>query len=304
MAKAPARFDLVSLRLFLTVVEESSITRAASREHITASAVSKRLTELETQLGVQLFERLSSGVQPTPAGRALEADARTVFATLERMQSIADDHASGVRGEVRLYANASSIADTLPDELRRFSRRHPHIEMRMDEGRSTEVVEAVSTGRADLGIYVPNIPAPGLDTAPYRKVALALVVPADLPLAERGAIACAEAVPAHEFVSLSEESSIGRRIRSAAANLGLPYRTALQVTTFEAVRRMVQAGMGVGILPESCSLPYVDQLGLRCVPLTDEWAGYHLALCARRVDDLPTAPRLLFQFLSQQAAEE
>jgi DNA-binding transcriptional LysR family regulator len=287
----------------VTVIEESSITRAAAREHITASAVSKRLSELEAQLGVQLFERHNTGVHPTSAGRALEADARSMFAALERMQTLAADHASGARGEVRLNANASSIVDTLPDELRRFSRRHPHIQIRLDEGRSTEVVDAVTSGRADVGIFVPNIPAPQLEVVPYRKVSLVLITPVEHALARHEAIAFAEAATSDEFVSLSEGSSIGRRIRAAAANAGIAYRTAMQVTTFEALRRMVQAGMGIGILPESCSAPYAGQLGLRCIPLTDEWATYHLGLCARHVDTLPTAPRLLFQFLSEQAAE-
>lgn len=303
MAKSPPRFDLVSLRLFLTVIEESSITRAATREHVTASAVSKRLSELEAQLGVQLFERRSSGVHATAAGRALEADARSMFAALERMHTLAGDYASGVRGEVRLCANASSIVDTLPEELRRFSRRHPHIQLRLDEGRSTEVVDAVTSGRADVGIFVPNIPAPALETAPYRKVTLALVAPSDHPLAGRERVSFSDAATTCDFVGLSEGSSIGTRIRAAAANMGIPFRTAMQVTTFEALRRMVQAGMGIGILPESCSAPYAEQLGLRCIPLADEWASYHLNLCARNVDALPTAPRLLFHFLSEQAAE-
>ncbi|MDP1718390.1 MAG: LysR family transcriptional regulator [Burkholderiales bacterium] len=302
MAKPTIRFDLISLRLFLSVLEESSFTRAATREHITAPAVSKRISELEAQLGVQLFERHSSGVRPTAAGRALEVDARSMFATLDRMQTLAGDYASGERGEVRLYANASSIVDTLPDEMRRFSRRHPHIQIRLDEGRSTEVVDAVTSGRADIGIFVPNIPAPELETAPYRKVALVLITPVDHPLAAHGSAAFAEAA-AYDFVGLSDTSSIGMRIRSAAANAGIHSHTAIQVTTFEAMRRMVQAGMGIGILPESCAAPYAQGLGLCCIPLTDDWASYHLSLCVRHADTLPTATRLLFHFLSEQAAD-
>lgn len=302
MARPATRFDLVTLRLFLTALEESSITRAAAREHLTASAVSKRLSELEAQLAVQLFERHSNGVQLTAAGRALEADARSVFAALERMQQLAADYASGARGEVRLHANASSIVDTLPDELRRFSRRHPHIQIRMDEGRSTEVVEAVASGRADVGIFVPNVPAHDLEVVPYRSVTLTLLAPADHPLARHASVSFADAAE-YEFVTLSPGSSIGIRIRAAAANMGLPYRTSMQVTTFEALRRMVQAGMGLAILPASCAAPYAAALGLQCIALTDEWASYQLGLCARAVDTLPTAPRLLFRFLSEQASE-
>ena len=204
MARPATRFDLVTLRLFLTALEESSITRAAAREHLTASAVSKRLSELEAQLAVQLFERHSNGVQLTAAGRALEADARSVFAALERMQQLAADYASGARGEVRLHANASSIVDTLPEELRRFSRRHPHIQIRMDEGRSTEVVESVASGRADVGIFVPNVPAPDLEVVPYRSVTLTLLAPADHPLADsiRAAFKLAETEVPSDVIGL------------------------------------------------------------------------------------------------------
>ena len=296
-------FTLRQLEVFASLCATRSFRRTAESLGISQASVSNQLKALEAQLGVQLFERHSTGVHPTAAGRALEADARSMFAALERMQTLAADYASGVRGEVRLYANASSIVDTLPDELRRFSRRHPHIQIRMDEGRSTEVVEAVTTGRADVGIFVPNIPAPELEVVPYRKVSLVLVTPAEHALAKHERIAFAEAAHGYEFVTLSEGSSIGTRIRSAAANMGIAYRTAMQVTTFEAMRRMVQAGMGIGILPESCSSPYAEPLGLRCIPLTDDWASYHLGLCARHVDTLPTAPRLLFHFLCEQAAE-
>ena len=121
-------------------------------------------------------------------------------------------------------------------------------------------------------------------------------------LAAHARLSFAEAA-AYEFVGLSDSSSIGTRIRTAAANAGIAYRTAMQVTTFEALRRMVQAGMGLGILPESCSAPYAQGLGLACIPLADDWASYHLSLCVRRADALPTATRLLFHFLSEQAAE-
>jgi DNA-binding transcriptional LysR family regulator len=301
--KPPPRLDLISLRLLLSVIEEKSITRAAAREHLTAPAVSKRLSELETQLGVQLLERHSGGVSPTAAGRSLEAEARSIFATIDRMHTLAQDHASGVRGEVRLYANASSIVDTLPEELRRFARRHPLVRIRLDEGHSTEVVDAVASGRADVGIFVPNIPAPGLETAPYRAIRLTLVVPPDHALAERELTSFAEAAAACEFVGLSDASAITRRIRAAAATAGIAYETVMQVTTFEALRRMVQARMGAGILPESCAAPYAQALDLRCVRLTDDWALYQLALCTRAETALPTCARLLYHYLAEQNLE-
>ena len=107
------RIDLVSLRLFVAVCEESSIARAAEREFIAPSAVSKRINDLESLVGSALLQRHKWGVRATPAGEALLHHARNVLRSLEKMQGDLSEYTSGVRGHIRIFANVSSIVETL-----------------------------------------------------------------------------------------------------------------------------------------------------------------------------------------------
>ena len=110
------RIDLTSLQLFVAVCELGSIARAAQREFIAASAVSKRLSELEAAVETPLLQRHSRGVRLTPAGESLLHHARTVLFGLERMQGELAEYTEGVRGHVRVHANISAIVQFLPED--------------------------------------------------------------------------------------------------------------------------------------------------------------------------------------------
>src|SRR5207249_9644575 len=111
------QFDLDTLRLFPAVAAERNIARAADREHIAASAVSKRIQELERGLAIPLFRRGSRGVRLTAAGEALVHDARSVFAILDRVLGELSDEDKGTVGYVQVTANASATGELLADDL-------------------------------------------------------------------------------------------------------------------------------------------------------------------------------------------
>ncbi len=146
------RIDLTSLQLFVAVCELGSIGRAAEREFIAASAVSKRLSDLETAVDTALLYRHSRGVTLTPAGESLLHHARTVLFGLERMQGELSEYADGVRGHVRMHANISAIFQFLPEDLGAFAREHSQIKIDLQEHLSSDVLHAVQEGAADLGI--------------------------------------------------------------------------------------------------------------------------------------------------------
>ena len=120
------RIDLTSLQLFVAVCELGSIGRAAEREFIAASAVSKRLSDLEATLETPLLYRHTRGVKLTPAGESLLHHARSVLFSLEKMQAELSEYADGVRGHVRMHANISAIVQFLPEDLGTFAQAHPH----------------------------------------------------------------------------------------------------------------------------------------------------------------------------------
>lgn len=299
---ATMRLDLTTLKLLLAVVEERSMAKAAERSHITAPAISKRIAELEAALDVQLLERHNAGIRPTAAGEALAADVRSVLALLERAQSKLSEYADGTRGCVRIHSNPSGLAAGMPSDLARYLQDYPQVAIELEERHSVDVVRAVAEGDADIGVYAPQVPAEGLVVRPYRAVRLVLIAPHGHALAVKGKASLAEAA-GYDFVSLSEASSIGNLVLKIAAEHGLTLKHRLRVTSFEALRCMVAAGLGLGVLPEHCAAPYTEAMQLACIPLIDRWAQYRLSLCTREPETLSMAARLLVEHLESRASD-
>src|SRR4051812_45351260 len=112
--------DLVTLRLFVAVCETCNIARVAEKSNIVPSAVSKRLAQLEATVGLPVLTRKRHGVAPTAAGRTLLEHAREMLASAARIEHDMDAFASGVRGQVRILASTSAMAEWLPDDVASF----------------------------------------------------------------------------------------------------------------------------------------------------------------------------------------
>ncbi|SRR6266567_7387289 len=191
------QFDLDTLRLFLAVAEERNIARAADREHIAASAVSKRIQELERGLAIPLFRRGSRGVRLTAAGEALVHHARSVFAILDRMRGEISEHEKGTVGYVRVAANASAIVEFLADDLPAFLAGHPGIRIDLEQDFSLNIVRAVRDGVVDIGVFGAAVPTGGLKLLPYRSDRLVVLAPARHPLAKQRSVRTDPRVRSH-----------------------------------------------------------------------------------------------------------
>ena len=292
------RIDLTSLQLFVAVCELGSIGRAAEREFIAASAVSKRLSDLETAVDTALLYRHSRGVTLTPAGESLLHHARTVLFGLERMQGELSEYAEGVRGHVRMHANISAIVQFLPEDLGAFARAHSQVKIDLQEHLSPDVLHAVQEGAADLGICnTGGSGASALQSRPYRSDNLMLIVPAGHDLSARAAIYFEEVLD-WDIVGLHANSSISLAMRAAAAQAARPLRQRIQVTGLDAMCRMIDNGLGVGLLPDR-AFALMHSVGrLAAVPLQDAWAHRELRLVARDFDALPVTARLLAEHLA------
>ncbi len=292
------RIDLTSLQLFVAVCELGSIGRAAEREFLAASAISKRLSDLETALDTALLYRLSRGVTLTPAGESLLHHARTVLFGLERMQGELSEYAEGVRGHVRVHANISAIFQFLPEDLGTFARTHSQIKIDLQEHLSPDVLHAVQEGATDLGICnTGNHGASALQSRPYRTDKLVLVVPQGHILSARNAIHFEEILD-WDIIGLHAGSSISLSMRAAAAKAGRPLRQRIQVTGLDAMCRMIDNGLGVGLLPDRAFALMHGVGRLQAVPLQDAWAQRELRLVARDFDALPVTARLLAEHLA------
>ena len=282
------------------------MAHAAAREHITPPAISKRIAELEAELDVVLFERQRTGIRTTAAGEALAAEVRGVFHALERMQGRLSEYANGQRGQVKILSSPSGLVGSLPEHLKSFMQAHPLVSLRLDERHSEEVVHGVGEGDADIGVFAHHIiplndtVVGALTVVPYQTLRLVLMTPKDHPLGTRREVAFAEAAE-YQFVGLSEASAVGVLMLRIASEQRLKLKSKIQVTGFEPLRRMIQAGLGIGILPEFCAYPYAEAMRLACVPLTDSWAQYQIDICTRAPETLAFAARLTLEHLMRSA---
>ncbi|MFJ4432466.1 LysR family transcriptional regulator [Pseudomonas sp. NPDC089395] len=290
------RLDLVTLQLFVAIHEEGSLTRAATREAIALSAASKRLNELESALGTPLFLRQARGMQLTPAGETLLHHARRMLFNLEKIGLELGEHLQGVRGYVRMLANLSAIIQFLPEDLADFSAHHERIKLDLEERPSNGVVQGVLDGVADLGICSADSDTRDLHAVCYKRDQLVLVLPAGHPLAARPEVAFADTLD-NDFIGLHAASSINMRTVEAARRVGKVLRLRIHVPSFDAVCRMVQANMGVGILPRKAFELFGGALGLQAVKLSDDWAERELLLVVRELEALSPVSRLLFEQL-------
>ena len=294
------RIDLTSLQLFVAVCEAGSIGRAAEREFIAASAISKRLAELETAVDTALLHRHSRGVKLTPAGENLLHHARSVLFGLEKMQAELGEFAGGVRGHVRVHANISAIVQFLPEDLGAFVRAHGQIKIDLQEHLSGAVLHAVQEGAADIGICHcgPGMNTANLQTQAYREDRLVLVMPQQHALASREAMPFSAALDC-DIVGLQAGSSIALALQRAAAAANKPLKLRIQVAGLDAMCRMIDNGLGVGVLPDRAFRLMRGVGQLRAVALTDDWARRQLRIVARDFAGLPAAARLLVEHLTQ-----
>ena len=293
------RIDLTSLQLFVAVCEAGSIGRAAEHEFIAASAVSKRLSDLEAGLGTALLYRHARGVDLTPAGQSLLHHARAVLFGLEQMQSELSEYADGVRGHVRVHASISAIVQFLPEDLGSFVRQYPSVKIDLQEQLSGDVVRAVREGAADLGLCNASALADGgnaLQVRPYRTDRLALIVPATHALSALAAINFEESLD-EDHVGLHANSSIALAMHQAAARAGRAIRLRIRVTGLDAMCRMIDNGLGVGVMPLGAFESMRGSGALRAVPLADDWAARQISLVARDFDTLPVTARSLVEHL-------
>lgn len=290
------RFDLVDLGLFRQVVEAGSITHGAQRAHLALAAASARIRAMEESLGAPLLTRGRQGVSPTPAGRALLAHARSILAGTDRLREEMAAYSGGAAGQIRVVANTHALIEFLPDPLSGFLASHPGIAVEIEERTSDEIVGLVAEGTADFGILSGTVDTGALATIPFREDRFVLVAAQGDPLAGRADVAFAEVLE-RELVGLDRRSAISRFLAEKAARGGRPMRLRAQLRGFDAVCRLVEARVGLAILPESTALRAARTLALAVIPLSDSWARRDLTLCLRDFDALPPFTRALIDGL-------
>jgi DNA-binding transcriptional LysR family regulator len=293
-------FDLVDLRLMVRIAEADSLTKGAEAAHMSAPAASTRIKNIEESLGVKLLHRSSQGVTLTPPGQAFVHHARLVLGQLEHLRTDLREYARGIRGHLRVHANTTALGEFLPPVLRRYLLDHPDVNVDLQERLSHDIVRAVSEGQTDIGIVAGLVRTENLQVLPYRRDRLVLVLPAGHALAGAAAVSFADTLD-YDHVGLAESSAIRAFLQQICEGLQRPMQQRIQVSNFEAACRMVEASVGVAILPGSAAHRHAQTMAIAIVPLADPWAERAMQIVVRSLDALPAYARELVDLLVEDA---
>ena len=289
-------FDLVDLSLFRHVVEAGSITRGALKANLALGAASTRIRHMEESLGASLLTRGRQGVSPTQAGRALLTHARAILQQTERLREDLGAFAGASAGQIRVLSNTNALAEFLPEALSAFLAAHPQVSVELEERLSDEIVGQIAEGVADIGIVAGTVDTGALTTFPFRKDRFVLAVARGHALAKRSEIA---------FADVLEQNFVGRARARAHQPVfydpdppnSNPFRLRIQLRSFDAVCRMVESNVGIGIVPETTARRAAKTMAIATVALKDAWALRELTICVRDLADLPNYARQLVDYL-------
>lgn len=297
------RFDLTDLRLFLHVCEAGSITGGAERAHMTLQSASERIRGMEEELGVPLLQRAKRGTRATEAGRALEHHARVVLQQIDHMRGELQQFGAGLRGHIRLLSNTAALSEYLPDALAEYLPRHPKLSVSVEERSSQEIVHAIRGKTADFGIVADSVGLDGLEQMPFREDWLIAVAAVDHSLAARERLAFAELVDA-DFIGMTDGSALQVHLADQAKALGKRIDYRVQLKSFDAICRLIERGVGIGIVSRHAALRAQQTMQIRLIELTDPWAHRRLTICARSFDELPKYTREFIAFLAHDPGKD
>ncbi|UVE19681.1 LysR family transcriptional regulator [Pseudomonas sp. LS44] len=295
-------FDLVDLRLFIQIAESPSLTQGARRAFLSPAAASARIKALEGQLGSRLLYRDNRGVELTPAGQLLLQHARLILRQVDYLKSEFTEHGADKAGHIRIFANTTAVTEFLPEVLAGFLGERPGVTIDLQEKSTRDIVRSVLDGSSDLGIIAGPVAAGGLQVLHFSTDRLVLAVPKNHPLAQRSQVTLQDTLQ-YQHVGLPEGSTLQSFLREQVERMGATLSLRIQVTSFEAICRMIEAGVGIGVLPETAARRHSRTMQLSVIELNEPWAIRERSILVRDLEALPSYVRALIDTLRPQAPD-
>ena len=240
--------QLESLRMFCDVVETGSFSRAAQLNHVTQSAVSQQIRALETRYEQRLLSRSARQVTPTPAGERLFRGCKEILTRFAEVEQEIREQATEVSGACNVSTIYSVGLHELQNLQRQLLKQHPKVNLRLNYRRSDQVYDDVILGAADLGLVAYPQPRAGVDVIPFREDKLAVVFPPNHPLAQKQKISM-QAVASAPFIAFDREAPSRKGIDKLFRDKGLELAPTMEMDNVETIKRAVELGLGLSVLP-------------------------------------------------------
>jgi LysR family transcriptional regulator, carnitine catabolism transcriptional activator len=281
------------LRAFAALAEQRNFTRAAQSCHLSQSAFSSLIRNMEESLGVRLFDRDSRNVQLTPEGQLFLGKATRLLDDLREAIDDLNEHAAGRRGRARIAALPSLAAGWLPDVLGAFQRSHPGIQVDVADVLSDGCVELVRSGNADFALAATRADAPELQTDLFCTDSFYLVCRKDHPLSRRRRPLLAELV-GEPFIHLARDSSVRQHIEAAIHPARMS--SVMELEQLSTVAGMVRAGLGITVVP-ALTLFHFQSPDLAMQPIETAGLTREIFVLRRRDRSLSVGAQTLLEFL-------
>lgn len=240
-------FDVHALKVFVSVAQNLSFTKAAETLFLTQSAVSHQIARMERDLGVALFERLGRRVELTRAGETLLAQSRRVFTAIEDAAAAVKQADKPDAGTLRIGASATACQFVIPEALREFRECYPRYALSIVPGDSPAVSEMLIEGAVDLGILIKSERQSKLQFHSLFSDELGLVMSPHHPVARLGRIRVQDLAD-QKLVLYSRASSTWNMLERQFAKLRMPLRDPIELGSIEAIKELVKLGLGIAVL--------------------------------------------------------
>ena len=290
------RLDLFDLQLFLNIVETGSLTRGAEYSSISLQAASERIKKLEQHYQVNLFIRHSGGVKLTFAGQVFAEHAQAILQQGQQLSRAMAVFSEGQHSNISLWCNSSAQSEYLPLLLPQYLVNNPNIQIDLKEAESNDIIAALASGTAKLGLISSFFPASQLQTLEFSDDPLVLICPEQHDLAANQALTLADCL-SYPFVGLMQYHSLQQSIETQARLLNCEIQYRLRLPNFAAIAQVVANGVGIAIMPKRAAQRLSKLYAFQQIQLTGDWANRKLLLAAKNFDELSTAYQHFSQFL-------
>ena len=285
--------EITDLRLFVNIAECGNLTKGAEKTFLSPPSASARIKTLEFETSQQLLNRGNKGVTLTTSGELFLKQARLV---LRQFDFLTVEMSNSEAGHIRLFANTTAVTEFLPELLARFLSERPSLTMDLQERLTNDIVRSVVDGTADLGIVSGDIGNEDLECIRFSTDRLMLATPSNHPLNDNESVQLSETLE-FEHIGLHEGSTLLDFLRRQFRRKGYDRSLRIQVRSFEAMCRLVEAGVGIGVVPESAARRHVQTMDIKLLALDDDWAIRDRFVLTRDRLALPRAADALIELL-------
>jgi DNA-binding transcriptional LysR family regulator len=287
---------LETLKVFCDVVETRSFSAAASQNFVSQSAVSQQIRTLEERYGRRLLERTRGNVQLTPAGEILYQVSKDIVQRYHDMEAQLQALTQVVAGTVRVATVHSVGLYELSVQIKRYLKAYPQVHLHLEYSRASNIYEDALKGNIDLGVVAYPARPPQITVLPFREDRLVLVCPPSHALARHRQVSIKK-LEGEPLVGYERDIPTRKETDRMLRRYGVEAHYVMELDNIETIKRVVEIGTGIAILPEPAVRPEVRARSLVAVQLADEVFLRPLGIIHRQGKHFSPAAEKFIEFL-------